>query len=1142
MTQAATLQQPDILPEKIQQQASDPAASVWVNASAGSGKTTILTNRVIRLLLQGVPPQKILCLTFTRAAAAEMASRINEKLSTWATCTEDDLRKSLDELQDEEPAITQLNLARTLFAYVIACPGGMRIRTIHSFCQEILGRFPIEAGLPPHFTVIEETDRTQLLNDIQAEVLQDITTTENHHLSPSLSTIATGLGETSFDKALKSFVEKSAQIEQAAHTFGGVDEVIHNIRAELELCPEDSKESLIRAAVDDQNFPVDELRMAAKTVLEKCTKKFTQHAESQLEFFAAAVDKRIILFEKYQRSFLTGEQELRKQFMNDEVGEDYPDLNEVCHQEALRLQKLLQKLDNFHIACTTEALLRIGGAIIARYKTRKRSIAALDYSDMINHTRDVLTHKDMAAWVLYKLDEGIDHILVDESQDTSPAQWDIIAALSDEFFAGHGAKEDQHRTLFVVGDEKQSIYSFQGADPDVFQRKRRDFSQQLIGVHSQLRQLSPNISFRSAPAILNAVDAIFAQDNARVGVAMEPTKHYVAAPRNNKPPKIGHVEIWNLCANTKTKKDSTPWIIADQYSGEDDPERDLAEQIAVKIKTLCRDEVFPDTGERIQPADIMILLRKRGSFASTMVRALKRHGVPVTGVDQMRLMQQLSVMDALALVRFVLLPDDDLNLATIVRGPLLNKTEDDLMKIAIGRSGTLWENLQLNTDFADCVIYLSEKLRVADATTPFAFIAGILNEPCPSSVISGRHALWARLGVDALDPLDELLNEAEHFGQRHAPSLQNFLHWIETADKTIKREMDKGSGQVRLMTVHGAKGLEAPIVFLPDTNSIPRTQDVPNLLWSSEGLPFYTTKIPKGGVAARLWSDARNKQMDEYRRLFYVALTRAINRIYICGWEPNRTEKTRDNNWYHLALSGLQPLNQMVATQDPMPLVHFADSPTTKPLTLSRQRETINQLQIEDWLRRKVLDEENALENLAAANATPATASPDYAFARGRIIHRMLQSLPDIVFEKRAAVAARFLANPQLDLKGEQQDEIAKEVLALLHHPDHAALFGMESRAEVPLAGIINDRTVSRQVDRLCLVDNQVWIVDYKTNRPPPLNKTDTPRPYRQQLAEYRALLREIYPNRAVRCFLLWTYAPALVELEDADLQGILPC
>ncbi len=1149
-------------PDVAQRKASDPAASIWVGASAGSGKTKVLADRVIRLLLAGVLPQRILCLTFTKAAAAEMAIRITRQLAKWATCDDDTLRGELDKLQNRPPEPEQLDNARRLFARVLSCPGGMRIRTIHAFGQEILRRFPVEAGLAPHFVLLDEADAHALRLDAQADVLQAASAAPQSPEGKALDKLVRDIGEESFANLLKEAVQDMPRLNAAISHAGGFKKLIAAMRGLLDLGPKETEDSIRREAMSDKALPRKDILHAARLLAEKGSPKTHKpRGQAMLEWLALPKEEAVAAFDKYMRAFLTKEGEAYAKAVNAELQKTNPEIEAAIANEAFRLERVLERLESARMAEQTEAVLTLAVAVAGRYEKRKKARASLDYDDLIRRTDELLRREGIAPWVLYKLDGGVDHILLDEAQDTNPDQWRIVDALTEEFFSGRGSREDIHRTLFVVGDEKQAIYSFLKADPDEFQRMREHFRARIMNAERAYGEVPLNISFRSAPAVLRAVDKVFEDELTRQGVSREAVRH-AAFHRE----AAGRVEVWPLIP--APEKDKAEFALPVHYETERNPVVELAEQIAQRIDNWHRQglRVYDRKAKQFRPMtynDVMILVRKRKPFVEPLVRALKQQRVPVTGADRMMLTQQLAVMDLVALLQFMLLPDDDLNLATVLRGPLLGCSEEQLMELAIGRKGTLWESLGDKGFWAR--EYLEKCLAVVDEVTPFALLARVLSEPCPADEVSGRRAILKRLGPDALDPIDELLNAAQQFGMRHTPSLQAFLHWLMETEAEVKREMDQGAGQVRIVTVHAAKGLEAPIVILPDAASVPKTNDLPKILWHKEHqVPFYVPRIPQNALVRGLRDVARQKQLEEYRRLLYVAMTRAADHIYVGGWETSKQEGGAES-WYDIALTSLKDLHEPSAVEEDsvvVPEVAFADPiiqesfPRKRESSASDSEHTShtargrgpldprfrgddkqeNIIELPSWALQKPEEEPEPPRPLTPSrpdDEEPPIITPnDARFARGIIIHRLLQSLPEMSAEKQETTAKRYLANPQHRLTQEQQQEIMTEVFALLRHVDFAPLFGKDSRAEVPIVGIVNDRVIAGQVDRLCVRGDEVWIVDYKTNRPPPADASGVAPIYVKQLAAYREVLRVVYPQKTVRTFLLWTFGARLMEIK----------
>jgi ATP-dependent helicase/nuclease subunit A len=549
----------------------------------------------------------------------------------------------------------------------------------------------------------------------------------------------------------------------------------------------------------------------------------------------------------------------------------------------------------------------------------------------------------------------------------------------------------------------------------------------------------------------------------------------------------------------------------------------------------------------------MVLVRRRTPFIAALVRALRDREVPVAGVDRMRLTEQIAVEDMIALGNFLLLPEDDLTLATVLKGPLFGFDEDRLFALAYDRGGRLWRELRRRGDehplYAQARDTLTELLRRADFVPPYELFAEVLGP------LGGRRKLLARLGPEAEDALDEFLEAALAFETDHPPSLQGFLHWLAAGETEVKRDLDQGMGEVRVLTVHGAKGLEAPIVILPDTTSTPN--QVESLQWVEDGLPLWLVTgahvtVP---LAARARGDAERRRDQEYRRLLYVAMTRAADRLYVCGWRPNRAVSS--GCWYELVRQGLAGAQGSRA--QPMDFTGIAgaagwagegmvlETPQRVPgkwdgveIERAELRETLPA-----WALVRPPPEPTPPRPLAPSRPAaiePSVRSPlgddqGAAYLRGRLIHRLLQSLPELPLEDRAAAAERFLARPVHGLAPDARASIAAETLAVLAEPEFAPIFGPGSRAEVPVVGLIGNRALSGQIDRIVVTEDAVLVVDYKTLRPAPASEADVPTIYLDQLAAYVAAIKAIYPGHRVRAALLWTDGPRLMPVSADRLE-----
>ena len=1149
--------QPSAIAEQRQHEAADPGASVWVSASAGTGKTKVLTDRVLSLMLAGTPPQRMLCLTFTRAAAAEMATRISDVLGNWTMLDTERLATDVARLTGEAPDAAMLGRARRLFAEVLETPGGMNIQTLHGFCQSLLRRFPLEAGLAPHFSLMDERDAEELMIGARETVLSRARVGTDEDLVTALNAVTTQIHELAFSDLLATLAANRGRLRHLIASAGGLDPLIERTYQRLNTPSDATPTSIIASACDDDAFEMMGLRLACQALADGSPTDQTRGL--RIAEWVDAAD-RPASFPAYAEIYLTqasrnGPVELRKSLITKSAAAKVAGVAEILGAEAERIADIHRRLRRAVTADATAGLLHIGDALLTAYQQQKQRHAVLDYDDLILETGQLLSRDGVAPWVLYKLDGGIDHILIDEAQDTSPDQWRVVQALTGEYFAGAGTHETV-RTVFAVGDVKQSIYSFQGADPASFRAMRDRFAAEVPAAQGHWREVDLTTSFRSTPPVLQAVDAVFAQPAANDGVALDGEAVVHEAHRAT---DGGLVEIWP--ALTPRPLDApTPWKPPVERVAGDSPSARLAQLIAKRIHQMITNREILESKDRpIEPGDIMVLVRRRVGLVDDLVRALKNLEIDVAGVDRMVLTEHLAVMDLIALGRFLLLPDDDLTLATVLKGPLIGLSEEQLFELAHGRSGRLWAALSAraksNDEFSTAHRALSELLALTDYLPPFELFAEILGAR------RGREKLLARLGPDAADPIGEFLSLALSYERTHPPSLEGFLYWLETGALEVKRDLEQGSANlVRVMTVHGAKGLEAPIVFLPDTLQVP-TQP-PRLLWleDDDGDDELLLWAPRRGNyeencdRARTLHDRRRDQ--EYRRLLYVAMTRAQDRLYICGWEGQR--KPSDSCWYNLIRDGLEAAGLGETLTDPF-LEAAEEIDAAEILRLSHPQtgeidhsaDTVSGVvpPLPDWAGQPAPAEPLPPTPLMPSRPDgeePPTVSPLVAadtgiFQRGRLVHTLLQTLPDLAPARRAAAAKSFLAQPGHQLAETEQDEIADETLSLIADSTFAPLFGPDSRAEVPIVGRIGDTVVAGQLDRLVVGSDEIMIVDYKTNRVAPKDVGDVPSVYLRQLSAYRTLVAQIYSDRPIHCALLWTAVPRLMAVDTELLNAHAP-
>ena len=1085
-----------------QRSASDPHRSVWVAANAGSGKTHVLVDRVIRLMLSGTSPDKILCITFTKAAAAEMAGRLHGRLGKWVVLENSELVQHIRSMGHREVTADTLKRARELFTLALETPGGLKIQTIHAFCERLLQLFPVEAGVVPGFEVMDERSSAELLDLARRTVIAEAETKGN----PAMRRIAARAQAEAFDELLRTILVKRSDLS--------VD--FDYLRRKLGLRKADTAESITDELINIDSALYD--RMIA--TLEQSLSTTDQKSAGALRC-AKAGDadalKDLCLKKDLKPRALTS-------ILSKKLRTAEPWIAEALEREMARALGLFGKHATLDMLEATEALVAIAARIIAEYERVKRLYGRYDFEDLILRTRRLLVEQVSSAWVLFKLDGGIDHILVDEAQDTSPAQWQIVKALAEEFFAGAGARADLARTLFVVGDRKQSIFSFQGADPTAFEDTRLHFDNRI---EDGLATVALNVSYRSTEIVLETVDAVFKSALARRGLNARSDEDIL-----HQAVRTGHaglIEMWPVTLKDE-KPAYDPWLVPVDRIDRNHPARKLARQIAETIARWLREKRWIEPlGRPVQPGDILILVRSRNDFFSSMLRELNRLGVPVAGADRVTLNDHIAIQDLLALGQFVILPEDDHALACLLKSPLISHAEgrafndEDLFDLAQGRGRqSLWQRLAASEALKSIAAKLRRWIAIADRETPFGFYSRVLGEDMPSA----RQNILARLGPEAIDLIDAFLNRALDYEQSETPSLAGFLHWFTSAETEIRRDMDQSSDVVRIMTVHGAKGLEAHIVFLPDTCSLPddRNEVQPLMLPASEGklIPFWRFG---GGVESSevkaLRDLLREQRLEEYRRQLYVALTRARDELYICGYTSDDAPK--DGSWYALIKASL------AGERDAQGLLRRKGVQTAPPEPSAVAPNAQASDEVPAWIAMKPPRELAGRDWINPSRLVRKTASaPAAAMEQGRAFHRLFQLLPDMPAGERSQAASRLLV--RRGIVGDRARRLAERVIAIIEHPDYAAWFEGGGLAEIPLmAELGGEGLLAGQVDRIVVREKDVLILDYKSDRAPPKDVAAVPLAYIAQLAAYRTALARVFPHKTVTAALLWTEVPHLM-------------
>ena len=1121
---------------KKQRIAADPARSIWVSAHAGSGKTYVLAQRVLRLLLTGVPPSHILCLTYTKAAAANMSARVSENLAKWVLLDDIDLIKVIEATGASRPSKKDLVFARQLFARAVETPGGLKIQTIHAFCERILHLFPFEANVPAGFSVVDDVLRADLLERSKKNIIQQAVSKASV-LGPTFEQISREIGAASFENLCSELLFNRELILDADN----LDNYYVDLQKYFGLAREENFEKIEKEMIFDGEAPAQWPLLADQ--LEAGGVNDKKLSVMLREAFVRREEPGCL--DLYLSVFFTKEGAprglgARTAIISKKLSEERPDLLARLEAERNRLDRLVHKRKAAALIERSRSLVTLGRAMLIDYQQLKRSQNLLDYDDLIERTRRLLSSSS-PSWVIYKLDSQIDHILLDEAQDTSAAQWDILTAIADEFCAGVSARSVE-RSFFAVGDEKQSIFSFQGAAPDKFQKMRRVLEQRFKNADLAFSQIALHQSFRSAPGILSAVDRVFSIGDNFQGLGLTADEKLTHEALKADVPAL--VEIWPLIAKGGTQEPQD-WRLPVDAPERDDPAERLAEKIALKIKKLLEinsGETVEDGGQRraINASDILILVRQRGAFFEAMIRALKMQHIPVAGADRLDLIHHIAVIDLIALGRVALLVDDDLMLAGLLKSPFIGFDDADLIMLAPDREGSLFSALCASEAMHHKKALEKIELwrKAAQKSGPFEFYSHILASE------GYRASLIARLGIEANDVIDEFLSLALTFERTQPSSLAKFLSMVQSLDLSIKRDLEAVQNAVRVMTVHAAKGLEAKIVFLPDTCGAPSGKHDPNLfalnskdrsllIWS-RGKESDPQQVLMAREAYRMAERA------EHQRLLYVALTRAEERLYISGFHGRNGPA--EGCWYLSLLDALSPL-----------CIEGSD-----PLQEDQQVLCFGELPRQKILEQKILMQERVMipkfaltppppENKKIQTFYPSRSEDQEvrqvselddrrkrALLIGELSHELLQYLPEIQHERRQADGEKILARRASDLDIETRTEILRSVLEVLEDPQARMIFGENSLAEVDVtARLATGKVVRGRIDRLTQVDNEIWIADFKTDR----SREGFAEKYLRQMALYCAALQSLYPGQIIRCFLIWLSQGKIDEISSALLD-----
>ncbi len=1112
-----------------QVQAAMPGFSTWLSANAGSGKTRVLTDRVARLLLEEVEPQHILCLTYTKAAASEMQNRLFKRLGVWAMQDADALAKELRELGvDRAIDKDELRKARTLFARAIETPGGLKIQTIHSFCASLLRRFPLEAGVSPQFTEMDE----RAANLLRSEIVEEMADGDDMAAVDALAQFYT---DSDFNKLTAEIAKHRDALGDAADATAIWDM--------FGLKPDTSKAGIVSSVIlGSEAALLSDLLSALRGGSANDLK-----AAIKLESINTANFKYVDLA-VFESVFLTGGS--AKEPFTAKIG-SFPT---KATQKALdaqmdQLNDLMGRVETarksrvaLNAAEKTYALYRFAHAFLPQYEARKQQKGWLDFDDLIDLTAKLLNDPHVAQWVLFRLDGGIDHILVDEAQDTSPRQWDVIKQLAQEFTTGEGAQSDKVRTIFAVGDQKQSIYSFQGADPAEFDRMKDYFKGQMAQVDAPFQAQQLEHSFRSADPIMRLVDYTL-QGHADNGLGGE-VKHRTF--KSNMP---GRVDLWPVIEKTQDpeKKD---WFDPTDKLADNHEAVVLAEEIAQSIKSMCQDgalipeEINNTDTYKMRPiseGDFLILVRRRSKLFHEIIRACKKAGLAIAGADRLKIGAELAVKDLTALLAFLATPEDDLSLACALRSPLFGWSEQELFDLAHRRADKayLWAGLRSRSEeYPETMAMLNALRKDADYLRPFELLERILTR------FHGRKNLLARLGVEAEDGIDALLSQAMSFERMDVPSLTGFISWLEAEEVEIKRQMDSASDRIRVMTVHGAKGLESPIVILPDTAKWELKMQSQIYPAENGGVMWQVNKdnCPNEITVAR--KKLRHEAEQERLRLLYVAMTRAEKWLIVCGAGKLDSDGT---SWHGMIEAGMKTAHAEPFTFD-CGLGSRLQSGAWDELSATPTVATENpKTKLPQWAAVPAAIPERSAQTISPSQLSGAKAlagevgglSEAEAMERGNHIHSLLEHLssqPEPEWPRLAKYLLSTVSEPEFS-------SVYNEAIAVLKTPELAFVFGANALAEVPITATLSDLDDQRMhgiIDRLVIFPDRILAIDFKSNAVVPPTTDAVPDGLLRQLGAYFGALEQVYPNHRIETAILWTKTATLMPLEHEVVTAAL--
>jgi ATP-dependent helicase/nuclease subunit A len=1016
-----------------QRLASDPSVNVYVSASAGTGKTKVLCDRVLRLMLNGSDIKNILCLTFTNSAASEMSERVLGRLKKWLFMSDEQLHKELQALIGVASSSDLLNKARGLYGKYLSCYQQIKIQTIHSLCNQILRKDP---AYRDSVEIIDSSKKQKLIKDALDLVLE------------------------SKDEEIRSAKKLLAEFYDYNALTGFFYEVLSNkikFRKTLEN-PIDiyalygvEKGLSLDALIDDFTNSIPPAVINCAKFLVGQGDKLGQQILDSLNPFE---------FNKYKNCFFTLEGKPRAKLVPVAISRGFPNVRETLEPEVSRIQKVEDQKKAIVSSQFHDAFLKVMELAFANYEKLKSEERVVEYDDLLIRTIDLLKGGE-SAHILMQLDYVIDHLLVDEAQDLSPLQWELIKIISEEFFAGLGAREE-NRTIFIVGDYKQSIYSFQGANPDVFLDIKTYFADKVKDALKEWREVDIITSFRSTQPVLEVVDKVFNNPEYRDGLGGLGLIHHAPYRQGS-----GVVQVWPL-AIKDAREEVDGWKIPSLEDELYDSKKFIAQKIADNIHSwISKGRLLLGHNRVIEPKDILILLKKRSDVLYFLINEIKKKGIAISDADRFKIKDDIIIQDIVALLKFITLPQDDLNLASLLKSPFLGISEDELYQLCHNRESSLWGVIQTKkmelTAQLDFYIQLSKELDLE------SFCLAVIEKNKPQFI--------KRFGSKASSIFNHFMDFIKEYIRSNTPSIQGLVHSLENSNADIQTELSQGENKVRVMTVHASKGLQAPIVILADTAS---TEFVPhtNLYWNDDQIYFSAYAEFDTPYLETVKQIKKVKEKQESLRLLYVAMTRAEDELYVTGWES----KKQDDSWY-------SAISKMVKEE----LIQYA-------YAVKSNNDNVDNI-IPEFLNNDFVDK-NIYKKSVIATQKADTKTPE--IIRGHLVHELLHILPKVALKNRETYLSKI------------DKDISELVLAVLNK--FPELFGNNALSEVPIMAEIGGEKISVKIDKLIIENDIIKIIDFKTHSA----EVTQSEQYKNQLNLYKKVASKIWPEKAISTYLLW--------------------